>query len=117
MSLVPQPGPLRPLAVSTLVNTFGNGLFYTASALFYTRSIGLSPGQVGLGLTIAGLLSLLVGIPAGHLADLRGAREVLAVLMLAEGAAVAALALVRSYPTFLVVAVAYACIDKASNAV
>ena len=103
MRLVPEPGPLRLLSVSTLVNTFGNGLFYTSAALFYTRSIGLSPSQVGVGLTVAGLLSLLVGIPAGHLADLRGAREVLMALLVAQGLALASMALVHSLGAFVVV--------------
>jgi MFS family permease len=105
------------MATATLVNTFGNGLFYTAAALFYTRSIGLSPGQVGLGLTLAGLAGLLVGVPAGHLADLRGARELLLVLYVAEGAVMASLLLVDSFATFLLVVSLYLCTDKASNAV
>jgi MFS family permease len=115
--LIPAAGPLRLLAFATLVNTFGNGLFYTSAALFYTRSVGLSPGQVGVGLTVAGLLSLLVGIPAGHLADLRGAREVLVALLVAEGLAMASFALVHSYAAFVAASVAYACVGKAENAV
>src|SRR5260221_1503191 len=105
------------MAFATLVNTFGNGLFYTSAALFYTRSVGLSPAEVGAGLLVAGFLSLLVGIPAGYLANLRGAREVLVVLLLAEGLAMAAFVLVHSFLGFLLASVAYACIDKASNAV
>lgn len=117
MPLIPPPGPLRQLAASTLVNTFGNGLFYTSAALFYTRSIGLSPHEVGLGLLVAGLASLLVGIPAGHLADLRGARETLSVLMVAEGAAMCGLVLARSFTTFVVAVTVFACLDKSVNAV
>jgi predicted MFS family arabinose efflux permease len=115
--ILPEPGPLRLLSVSTLVNTFGNGLFYTSAALFYTRSVGLSPSQVGLGLTFAGLLSLLVGIPVGHLADLRGAREVLMALLVAQGLVMTSLALVHSFGAFVLVVVAFACLDKAANAV
>ena len=105
------------MATATLVNTFGNGLFMTASALFYTRSIGLTPTQVGVGLTVAGLAALLVGIPAGHLADLRGAREVLRVLNLVEAGAMLSLLLVHSFAGFLLAATAYACVDRATNAV
>jgi MFS family permease len=117
VQLVPPPGPLRLLATATLVNTFGNGLFYTSAALFYTRSVGLSPTQVGVGLTVAGLLALLVGIPAGHLADLRGARELLVVLLVAEGLAMASFALVAGFTGFLLASIAYTCLDKAANAV
>jgi MFS family permease len=115
--LIPAPGPLRLLAFATLVNTFGNGLFFTSAALFYTRSVGLSPTQVGSGLLVAGLLSLLVGMPAGHLADLRGAREVLIALLVLEGLAMGSFALVHSFAGFVAVSVAFACLDKAANAV
>lgn len=117
MSLLPAPGPTRVLAGATLVNTAGNGLFLTGSALFFTRSVGLSAGQVGLGLTLAGLVGLLVGIPAGHLADRRGAREVLLALYVLQGAAMAGFALVRGFAGFLLVAVAYTALDRAGNAV
>lgn len=105
------------MAFAALVNTFGNGLFYTSAALFYTRSVGLTPGQVGVGLTVAGLLSLLVGIPAGHLADLRGAREILVALYVVEMLAVSSLVLVHGFRGFVLVSIAYSCADKAANAV
>lgn len=117
MKLVPPPGPLRLMAFAALVNTFGGGLFYTSAALFYTRSIGLSPEQVGIGLTAAGLLSLFVGIPVGHLADLRGAREILVALYVLELLAVSSLVLVHSFVGFLLASIAYTCTDKAANAV
>ena len=72
---------------------------------------------MGVGLTIAGLLSLLVGIPAGHLADRRGAREILVCLYLLETLAMASFVLVHDVVTFVVAATAYTCTDKAANAV
>lgn len=117
MPLVPPAGPLRVLSVATFVNTFGNGLYFTISVVFFTRSVGLSAYQVGLGLTIAGLLGLLAGIPFGHLADRRGARETLVALMLAEGLAAAGLVLVRSFPAFLLVASLFTVLDRAANGV
>ena len=116
-ALLPPEGPTRPLAASTLVNTVGNGLFLTGSVLFFTRSVGLSPPQVGAGLTVAGLCGLLVGVPAGHLADRRGAREVLVALNVGAAAAMAAFALVGSFATFLLVACAYAGFSRAASAV
>ena len=117
MPLVPPPGPLRLLAAATFVNTFGNGLFFAGSVLFFTRSVGLTPGQVGFGLTFAGALGLLAGVPFGHLADRRGARETLAVIMFAEGAALSCLVLVHSFAAFLVVATAYTVVDRAASGV
>lgn len=117
MSLLPAPGPTRVLAFATLVNTAGNGLFLTGSALFFTRSVGLSVRQVGVGLTVGGLLGLLAGVPAGHLADRRGAREVLVAVMLLQAAALAAFALVHSFPAFLLVAAVFTVLDRATSAV
>jgi predicted MFS family arabinose efflux permease len=81
MRLVPEPGPLRVLAAATLVNTFGNGLMYTTNALYFTRIVGLSAAQVGVGLSCAGFVGLLSGIPLGHLADRVGPREMQIVLL------------------------------------
>jgi Major Facilitator Superfamily len=110
-------GPVRILAASTLVNTAGTGLFLTGSVLFFTRSVGLSPAQVGLGLTIAGFFGLVVGVPAGHLADRAGAREVLVGLNVGCAASMASFALVRSFASFVVVASVYAVFDRGASAV
>ena len=67
MPLLPEPGPQRTLALAAFINTAGTGLFVTSSALFFTRSVGLPVSQVELGLTIAALAGLTVGIPAGRI--------------------------------------------------
>jgi MFS family permease len=79
--------------------------------------VGLSPAQVGIGLTIAGLCGLLAGIPAGHLGDIRGPRNVLVGLALAEGAGVAAYALVHGFLAFVLVASVVTTVDRSANAV
>ena len=48
--VLPAPGPVRQLALVTLVNTTGNGIFYTLSALYFTRILGFSVVSVGAGL-------------------------------------------------------------------
>ncbi|MEY3697148.1 MAG: hypothetical protein RJA41_798, partial [Actinomycetota bacterium] len=52
-SLVPKDKNEKWLAIGTVIDTFGNGLFYTVSALYFTRIIGLSAQEVGIGLAIA----------------------------------------------------------------
>ena len=56
-SLVPEPGPRRVYGLTTLVNTFGFGLVVTSLVLYFTRVVHLSNVQVGLGLTISGLIA------------------------------------------------------------
>jgi len=52
---------------------------------------------VGLGLTIAGAAGLLVGVPMGHVADLRGPREMLVLLTGLLGIAVLGYLLVATF--------------------
>jgi MFS family permease len=108
---------MRLLAVTTLVTTFGSGLFYTTSALFFTRIVGLSVAQVGVGLTIAGLCGVLAGMPFGHLADRRGARRLLVVLLVLEGLATLAFVAVDSFAAFVLVASAAAVCDRGGSTV
>ncbi|SCG36673.1 MFS transporter [Micromonospora inositola] len=115
MRLLPEPGPARTLALSTLVNTVGRGTWLTVSALFLTRSVGLTVAQVGLGLTITALVSLVASTPMGYLADRYGPRGIQLAALVASGAFTAALVAVRSFPTFLVVGMLMAVADAASR--
>jgi hypothetical protein len=69
--LLPPPGPARMLAVATLVNRFGDGLFAVGGVLFFIRGLGLSAGEVALGLTAAEVVGLAASVPLGSLADRR----------------------------------------------
>jgi MFS family permease len=103
-SLELQTGPRRILAISTLVNTAGNGMFVTAGALYFTRVVGLSAVQVGGGLTIAGFFALAAGIPVGRMADRWGPRRLWALSLVVEACAMAAFLFVTSFPSFVIVA-------------
>ena len=103
---LPAPGPLRTLMKATLVNTVGNGLFYTIEVIFFTRSVGLSAHDVALGLGIAAAIAILANVPIGHLADRRGPRELGALFLCFEGLSMAAFVLVHSFVQFLGVAIA-----------
>lgn len=116
-AVVPPDRVTRWLAVQTLVNTFGNGLFFTASAVFFTRSVGLSAGQVGLGLTVAGACGVAAGIPLGHLADRVGARRLMVLLSLGEAAGLLAYLRVHSFLPFLLVACVVTALDRGGSAV
>ncbi len=98
---LPDSRPLRALCAGTLVSSVGTGAWYTTWALFLTRSVGLSPGQVGLGLTAAGLLSVLAAGPCGVLADRLGARNVYVTLLAIQAVAYGGYLLVGSFAAFL----------------
>ncbi|MGH3341970.1 MAG: MFS transporter [Carbonactinosporaceae bacterium] len=115
--VLPEPGPVRVLMVSTLVNAAGGGLFFTGSMLFFTRVIGLPATQVGAGLTAAGLVGLAAGVPLGHLGDRLGRREVYIVLLLLQAVTAAAYVAVGTFPAFLLVASANLVAQSGSFAV
>lgn len=112
------PDPVvRRLAWMTLVNALGNGLFMTVGVLFFTRGLHFSAGQVGFGLTLAGLCGVLASVPAGRAADRWGSKRVFAVLVIAEAAGMAGYGLVRGYGAFVLLACAVAAANRGSNAV
>jgi MFS family permease len=71
------PTPLvRRLSSQSVLSAFGDGVFLTGSAVFFTQIVGLSAAQVGLGLTIAGVVTFGLAVPLGKLSDRFGAKRV-----------------------------------------
>ncbi|MDG4801768.1 MFS transporter [Micromonospora sp. WMMD980] len=114
---VPPPGPLRTLALATLANTVGTGLWLAGGALYLTRDVGLSATSVGTGLTVAGLVGLTASVPLGGLADRWDPRTLRAALQVGQALAAAAYLLVDSLAVFLVVAVPEALLAAGNLAV
>ncbi|MER5931919.1 MFS transporter [Streptomyces sp. NPDC002054] len=106
--ILPPPGAPRRLAVAQLSNSVGDGAYYVCSALYFTRVVGLSPAQIGLGLTVAWAVGSVAGVPLGALADRRGPRGTSVLLALATAASVASFLVIRSFWPFLLAACVYA---------
>ncbi|MFF3941450.1 MFS transporter [Streptomyces phaeofaciens] len=105
--LIPDTGPQRVLAASNFVYTVGSGLYLTAGVLYFTQAVHLPADQVGLGLGIAGLVALALGVAVGHLADRCGARGVYASTLVVQALATAGFVLADGFwPFVLVVCVA-----------
>lgn len=113
--VVPAGAP-RQLVLGNLLMTAGNGAFMTCSAIYFTRVVGLSPAQLGLGLTIAGAMGLFAGAPLGHLADRRGTREVAAALVAVNGVAAIGYLFVRDFWAFVLVAGVFVMSERGSRA-
>jgi hypothetical protein len=103
-SLIPEPGLKRSYALATIINTFGSGLLLVSMPLYFTRIVHLSVTQVGLGLTIAATVTLLIGLPIGDLADRRGPLQVATAMLLVQCGATLAFLVVHSFLGFVVIA-------------
>jgi len=114
--LIPPAGPPRLLAAAQLTNALGDGAYYVCSALYFTRVVGLTPAQLGLGLTVGWAVGAFVGMPLGHLADRRGPRGTAVLLAVATALSVGGFLLARSFPAFLLAAVVYACAQSGLGA-
>ena len=99
--------PKHFLAAAQLSNSVGDGAYLVCSVLYFTLIVGLSPAQIGVGLTLGWGVGALAGVPLGHLADRRGPRGVAVLLALATATAVGSFLVVRSFVPFLVAAILY----------
>lgn len=111
-NLVPPTSTGRRLVVMSLINATGSGLWLTGSALFFTRTVGVSATQVGLGLSLAGVVGLVTTLPVGALVDRFGPRLVCAVLLLWRTAGFVGYAFTRGFAGFLVIACLLGAADR-----
>ncbi|WP_327074705.1 MFS transporter [Kitasatospora purpeofusca] len=115
--LLPTDPLLRRLVLMGLVNSVGDGLFVTVNVLFFTRSVGLTPTSVALGLTVAGVCGVFSGVPMGRLADRVGSKRLLLVVGPLEAAAVLGYAFVHSFAAFVVLTCAATVLGRGAAAV
>jgi hypothetical protein len=94
----------RSLTLSTMAFALSSGVFYTVSALYFTRVIGLGATTVGLGLGIAGGVGVLAAYWAGWLSDRVGAHHVQAWATGLNGLAMLAYTLASDAVVFTLVA-------------
>src|SRR5687768_8102828 len=106
------PPEVRRLVAATLVNTFGNGVYAAVGALYLTRVAELSVGQVGIGLTIAGLVGLVVSTPLGVVADRLGPNRAYVAFLLLQAVTMTGLTQVRSFPLYVAVMAVTAIADS-----
>lgn len=113
--LVPATPLGRRLATQTIVFTTGEGAFNTGSAVFLTQVVGMSPGRVGLALTLVNVVEFLLAYPAGRVVDRLGPRLVWSVSMAGRGACFLALPFVGSFEAYLLVGTIFAAFGSAGQ--
>jgi MFS family permease len=102
---VPQDPNQRRVLFAALADALGTGLFLPISVIYLTRIVGLAATQVGLGLTIAGLIAVVAGPCAGPLLDRFDARKIVLACFAASALGFLAYLTVDSLLTFIVVAI------------
>ncbi|KRA30064.1 MULTISPECIES: MFS transporter [unclassified Nocardioides] len=111
------PTPLvRRLSAQSVLSAFGDGVFLTGSAVFFTQIVGLTAAQVGLGLTIAGVVTFFLAVPLGKLSDRYGARRVWAVASLVEALLYVAWLAVGGLATFIAMMIVLEAVQVGSRA-
>ncbi len=115
-SLVP-PTPLaRKLSIQSILFAVGEGAFLTGSAVFFTRIVGLSAAQVGLGLTVAGVVSFFFAVPSGKLADRIGPKRMWALGAFAQAALYVVWPWIGGFGAFLAMMVVLEVVSVAGGA-
>ena len=89
--------PLAPQCLVAALQFLGLGVFITFLPLLATQVVGITATQVGILFTIGGIVTVVLGIPMGILADRIGKKTCMILGLLVSMVALAALAYVDSY--------------------
>ena len=68
-SLVSDDPLTRRMTAAALVNSFGNGLLATTTAIYFTRFVNIANHALALTYTATAVLTLLIAVPIGHIVD------------------------------------------------
>jgi MFS family permease len=88
----------------------------SVTVLYFTRTVGLGPTQVGLALSIGAAVGLLAAVPAGRIADAVGPRDTTVALLCLLGVFVCGYPLVSSFLGLLVVSGLVLAAESATDA-
>ena len=91
----------RDLVWQCVLSAFATGTFLTGTAVYFTKIVGLSGAEVGLGMSIAAGVTLLLQLPMGRLADRVGAKPLWALASAVEAALYFAWPLIGGMTTFV----------------
>lgn len=114
--VLPPPGLPRVIAFQSAMVAIGSGTFLTGSIVFFTHVLGLSPIQIGIGFSIAGLTGVATSLPLGALADRIGGQRAWVIGAVGSALTFAAYPLVNSFVGFVVLMIVAAATDSFAGA-
>jgi hypothetical protein len=102
----------RALAFASLIDWIGTGVWLTVSTLFFVRVLGLRPGEIGVGLAIAGVVGMLAVMPVAGLTRRWRAGQVAVAMQVCRGLSFLGYLAVDSAVTFAIAASLVAVFDR-----
>lgn len=96
---------LTPQCIVTALRFLGLGTLITFLPLLATQVVGVEATEVGILFTISGLITVVLGIPMGMMADRIGKKTFMILGLLVSGAAMAGIAFVQSFPWLIVLVI------------
>ncbi len=115
LGLIPQNKLERDLALQCVLSAFATGSFLTGTAVFFTRIVGLSGAQVGLGLSVSAVVTLALSIPLGRLSDRVGAKRLWVASSMLEAALYFAWPSIGGFVTFVLLLSVLASVETAAR--
>jgi len=114
--MLPASAVARRLSFQSVLFAFGDGVFTTGNAVYFTQIVGLSAAQVGLGLSLSGVAVLALSVPMGRVADRFGGRRVWAIGAFVEALLYLTYPFIHGFPPFVLLLTAFSIIATAGNA-
>jgi MFS family permease len=105
----------RDLALQCVISAFATGSFLTGTAVFFTQIVGLTGAQVGLGMSVAGAVTLILTLPLGRLADKVGAKPLWVVTSIIEAALYFGWPFISGFWSFVVMLSVLASVEAAAR--
>lgn len=105
----------RDLALQCVLSAFATGAFLTGTAVFFTQIVGLSGAQIGLGMSVAALVTLALSIPLGRLSDRVGAKRLWVLAALLEALLYFSWPFISGLMLFVVMLSVLACVETAGR--
>ena len=107
---------VRTLCAANMAKTTANGVLMSVAVLYFTRTVHIGAGEVGLALSIGAGTGLAAAVPAGRLADKYGPRATTSALLCLLGLATCGYPLVGDFAELVIVSALVLTIESGANA-